>query len=180
MSTSVEDPIFGRTSLEVKRSRYNPVVRRLARSLPNALIILTLTFYVGMIAMWERSYRWVDSATFGGRVEWTSENGRITVSNLPVLRAYEDQFAMQASIDSGGSGLLLGNSAPPPPVPPAPQLIELKVPYWAVFAFATPGLAWIVVRRTRRSAPGLCSICGYDLRATPERCPECGTVPGIT
>ena len=35
--------------------------------------------------------------------------------------------------------------------------------------------AWMVVSRRRRRPPGTCHRCGYDLRATPSGCPECGT-----
>jgi hypothetical protein len=54
------------------------------------------------------------------------------------------------------------------------------VPYrWLVALSAVlPAIAVIrAVRRRHRAVRALCVKCGYDLRATPDRCPECGTAP---
>jgi hypothetical protein len=53
--------------------------------------------------------------------------------------------------------------------------VEIVWPCW-VFALLTvlSPLAWII-RKGRESKPGRCAVCSYDLRATPDRCPECGT-----
>ena len=40
-------------------------------------------------------------------------------------------------------------------------------------------LSILIVKRMRRTEVGLCHSCGYDLRATPGRCPECGTIPKV-
>jgi 4-amino-4-deoxy-L-arabinose transferase-like glycosyltransferase len=56
----------------------------------------------------------------------------------------------------------------------------VSLPMWMVAAPAAV-LPLIRLRRgwraRRRRVEGLCLVCGYDLRATPDRCPECGTVP---
>ena len=54
------------------------------------------------------------------------------------------------------------------------------VPHWvlALAALPLPLYASLTAfRRRRRATRGLCARCGYDLRATPDRCPECGAVP---
>src|SRR4051812_48172970 len=51
------------------------------------------------------------------------------------------------------------------------------VPYWFwLVATATLPSLWMIRRRRARRgrAVGCCPTCGYDLRATPARCPECG------
>jgi hypothetical protein len=48
-------------------------------------------------------------------------------------------------------------------------------PVLALLVFVPPLIGRFQLRRARNLH--LCEDCGYDLRATPERCPECGKVP---
>ena len=54
--------------------------------------------------------------------------------------------------------------------------IFVNVPYWFTAAIgALPALLLVrAERRRRRILRGGCAVCRYDLRATPDRCPECG------
>jgi hypothetical protein len=63
--------------------------------------------------------------------------------------------------------------------PPMPGC-RVYAPAWMVVAATgVAPAAWLAFRlfRRRRRRAGFCAACGYDLRATPARCPECGTLP---
>ena len=62
-----------------------------------------------------------------------------------------------------------------------PSYVDVVVPQWllVLLTLTPPAFRLGVTQRRRRNRlrQGRCLQCGYDLRATPDRCPECGTIP---
>ena len=58
-----------------------------------------------------------------------------------------------------------------------PSMLRIRLPLWipVVFFGLMVGITYAPIRRRRkRKKLGLCVKCGYDLRASKGRCPECG------
>jgi hypothetical protein len=165
------------------------------RCLLNLLTALSLLLCVAVAALWVRSYRRCDvlvrPARAGDRACVTSEFG---------LLVFEWEAATPGAVQSGWEYF----ATPVPrrwPVRRGPAVVEayrdtvrhfvrlppaalygVAVPHWLVLlpAAALPVRHFARRRRTRlrdaNLAAGKCGRCGYDLRGTPGRCPECGTI----
>ena len=156
-----------------------------------------------MVALWVRSYSVSDTLIYtasSGRLiastgpgrfdlvlstggDWSSERGLDLAHERPprtLSQAYEDvrggyDVIADSDVYRCGPWGKFGYSRVSSPL----RLIALVlVPAWlpiAVFA-ALPTIRLFRSYRRTLDRRGLCPYCGYDLRATPDRCPECDRI----
>ena len=175
------------------------------RGLLTALCFLSLLFFAALLATWPMSYRHGDWIVWKGD-QWFFSVGasRGEVSVRVARRAWPSPRWLDVSpygfrhigLDSApdlrqgfGAGQLAGfgwmrQDGLLRPFHGPTRVIEIHrtvlVPCWfAAFVCAVPPALFIRRYIPRRSEAGRCRICGYDLRATPDRCPECGTAATV-
>lgn len=52
----------------------------------------------------------------------------------------------------------------------------VAIPFWfPALLFLVTGMVFVMHGSRKEFARGFCQECGYDLRASKDRCPECGT-----
>jgi hypothetical protein len=170
------------------------VIKRLRRIVLNAATILSTLLCVGVVVLWVRSHRGpltYSTNTFGNphRIEW--HDGLVALYNLGERPMTSDEYLTwmlrTQEIKPGEEVLIVRPGARPTPPPPPMMRGEREVgsmpALWLSAAFIVLPALWLTkasrqrIRRRREINQHLCQRCGYDLRATPDRCPECGVAP---
>lgn len=152
----------------------------------NGLLILNVCAVLALAGLWVRSTFVADHLKWRLRDQWqiTSNWG-----TLFLFRHENEVFSIQSSygrtraqpLGSSSPGRrLLGFYYDHDVGTASPSITTvLGVPFWFLIGLGIVPLAVAFVRFRRDQAIrrlGLCQKCGYDLRATKDRCPECGTV----
>ena len=162
----------------------------IARRIRSVLALLSGTLCLGISVLAVR-------AQFGGNdyLEWKSNAGPIPEVTLTVnelgeekvtgMEAYEqwDRWQWKFHIRANPNGIFCFGRQPFYGYPR--NSFDWHLPYFVAIP-CTMILPAIVLRgykkerrRRKRRERGLCLNCGYDLRASKDRCPECGmAIPG--
>jgi hypothetical protein len=158
------------------------------RRLLNLLTMLSLLLCVAVAVLWVRSYWRNDALEFshrGSKLQLVSVAGRLRLDNAPQL---DTEWARHVAtlektlLPRHHTMVRERNEASRPANVrrslTSTSYFEYSVPT-AVPALAAGLLSSVFLGRVllarRRNHVGTCRACGYDLRATPGRCPECGT-----
>ena len=112
-------------------------------------------------------------------VMWDRYHGRDFNDPTPILFPPQPQLTAPGWRNGFGfatANITVGATSPPRGV----SVDAIAIPYGPLSLLSTVPLILRVRahrRRVRRDNEQLCRKCGYDLRATPDRCPECGAFP---
>jgi hypothetical protein len=164
-------------------------MRRLRRWLFNGIAALSLLLFVATATLWMRSmHTWDDVWDQIGSHLWSLRTGRGRIgfdiwNSVPLGR-----FARYSYSTEPANGYRYAGEDHPANFWEAHGFFYME--YRTRYVLITPLWCWCVIflllptkkglnryYRGRVTEQGSCATCGYDLRATPNRCPECGSMP---
>jgi hypothetical protein len=158
-------------------------MKRLARTLFTLCSTASLLLCVAACTLWVRSYHRLDAinlVTSDRSLAIAAPTARLwfVYDTRPPLYAVSPDATPFRDIDAVAPGWTGIRRTGAIWWTHTPILTAVVVPTWMVAGLtaALPAL-WLAGRwcRRHRERAGFCASCGYDLRASPGRCPECGT-----